>query len=99
MNSFARFSLWTVEKHVDARRVSINETDGFERCRDTWKIGPVDQQINIGSISHGSGIDSCDPSGNSVSAHHSVRDACNFKSTRCAAKTFSNLLHGKYHPF
>ena len=64
-----------VEKHIDARRVPVDEANGFERGAGMVQIFPPEKNINVARVTDGGAVHARDPFGDRVSAGDRIRDS------------------------
>jgi hypothetical protein len=50
VDGFSRFTLSAIEKHVNSRRVAVNEANGRKSCDALGKVFASHHQIDVGRV-------------------------------------------------
>jgi hypothetical protein len=99
VNGIPSSRAWAIEKHVDSRRMPVNEARRGQCRFGSLQIGPTDENINILGVARRRLIDFTYPRRDGVPSHDRVRYSRRFQSLRGAPKALTDFFHRRHHPF
>src|SRR5438552_15164579 len=98
MNGVASARLWTIQKHVHARDIAVNESERLHRAFGRFKISAAEQDVHVLRISYGRPINSCYPRGYRIVFSDGVWNLGGLECRYRTQKSISHALHSLHHP-